>query len=92
MRVGGNKQRSGMSTGNTIMVGNKERMKKFNDPNKVFIGNLQWNTTEQELKDLCSSYGDVVHCKLVMNRFTGLSKVRLQILYPPAVPTQYPAL
>lgn len=44
------------------------------DPSKLYIGNLPYAMTEEELKDLCSQYGEVSECKLIMDFRTGRSK------------------
>jgi len=41
---------------------------------KLIIRNLSRNTTEQELKDLFTPYGEVKSCDLVMDKETGASK------------------
>jgi RNA recognition motif-containing protein len=41
---------------------------------KILVRNLSRETTESELTDLFSEYGDVQYCKLVMDRKTGKSK------------------
>ena len=77
MRVGkGNGKRSGgMNTGNSIMRENQRRRAELKDPSKIFIGNLAWNTTKDELTSVCKSHGDVAHVKIVRDHFTQKSKV-----------------
>ena len=41
---------------------------------KLFVGNLSFNTTDSELKDLFSQAGNVVTCEIVMDKFTGKSR------------------
>jgi len=38
---------------------------------KLYVGNLSFNTTEQELHELFSQYGQVTSAQLVMDRETG---------------------
>ena len=77
MRVGkGNgKLSGGMRSGNSIMRENKRRRSELKDPAKIFVGNLAWNTSKEELTALCRSYGDVAHVKIVRDHFTRKSKV-----------------
>jgi cold-inducible RNA-binding protein len=38
---------------------------------KLFVGNLTFNTTENDLQDLFAAHGTVVEAKLMMERETG---------------------
>ena len=40
----------------------------------IYVGNLSYQTTEDELRDLFAECGDVVSAKLIADRFTGQSK------------------
>ena len=42
--------------------------------NRVFVGNLSFQTTENSLRDAFAQYGDVVETKVVMDRDTGRSR------------------
>ena len=42
--------------------------------NKVYVGNLSFNTTEDVLKDLFSQAGTIESVSIVMDRFSGRSK------------------
>ncbi|MDQ3008732.1 MAG: RNA-binding protein [bacterium] len=42
--------------------------------NKLFVGNLPFNTTEQELQELFAQFGEIVEIKLITDRMTGRSK------------------
>ena len=59
------------------MVGNslaKERFigdRKHHMSNKLFVGNLSFNTTESQLRDAFSAHGAVVEVNLMMDRATG---------------------
>lgn len=68
--TGNGKGNGGMLKTNSIMVNNLQRRNTLKDPNKVFIGGLNNNTTKADLRELCKNYGDVVHVKLVMNYYT----------------------
>jgi RNA recognition motif-containing protein len=35
----------------------------------IYVGNLSWNMTEQELQDLFTPYGEVVSAKIVTDKF-----------------------
>jgi RNA recognition motif-containing protein len=41
---------------------------------KILVRNLSRETSEAELLDLFSEYGDVQYCKLVLDKVTGKSK------------------
>ncbi len=38
---------------------------------KLFVGNLSYNTTENDLQDAFSAHGTVVEANLMMDRMTG---------------------
>ena len=40
----------------------------------IYVGNLSYQTTEDELRDLFAEFGDVVSAKLIADKFTGQSK------------------
>jgi cold-inducible RNA-binding protein len=39
--------------------------------NKLFVGNLSFNTTENDLQDMFAAHGSVVEASLVMDRVSG---------------------
>lgn len=41
---------------------------------KIYVGNLAYNTNEQELEGFFGTYGEIVHLKLVRDFATGKSK------------------
>lgn len=41
---------------------------------RIYVGNLSYSTTEQQLMQLFSTYGDVTDASVVMDRDTGRSK------------------
>ena len=45
-----------------------------NDGTQVYIGNLPWRTSWQELKDMGGQYGEVHRADVAADRFTGRSK------------------
>ena len=42
--------------------------------NKLFVGNLSFNTTENDLQDAFAAYGTVVQANLMMDRATGRAR------------------
>lgn len=41
---------------------------------KLFVGNLSWDTTEDQLKDLFQQHGQVVSVRIVSDPYTGRSR------------------
>ncbi len=39
--------------------------------NKLFVGNLSFNTTENDLQDMFAAHGSVTEANLMMDRTTG---------------------
>ncbi len=37
----------------------------------IYVGNLSWNLSEDELRETFEAYGDVSSCKLITDRDTG---------------------
>lgn len=44
------------------------------NPKKLFIGNLSYNVTEDELRGSFSQYGEITDLKLITDRMSGRSK------------------
>jgi len=42
--------------------------------NRLFVGGLSFNTTENDLQDACAAHGTVQEVSIVMDRDTGKSK------------------
>lgn len=42
--------------------------------NKIYVGNLSFNTAEENLREVFAGYGNVTSCKLITDRDTGRSK------------------
>lgn len=40
----------------------------------IYVGNLSYNVTEEDLKGIFEEYGEVASIKVVMDNFTGRSK------------------
>ncbi len=41
---------------------------------KIFVGNLPWKTTDNDLRDMFSQNGEVSKAEIVMDRMTGRSR------------------
>ena len=41
---------------------------------KLFVGNLSFNTTENDLQDLFAAHGTVISVDLIMDKFSGKSR------------------
>lgn len=44
------------------------------NPKKLFVGNLPFSMTDQELKDLFGEYGEVASATIIINKLNGRSK------------------
>lgn len=42
--------------------------------NKLYVGNLSYNTTNDDLTQLFSPYGTVIEAKVISDRYSGRSK------------------
>ena len=42
--------------------------------NKLFVGNLSWNTTSESLNQAFSAFGEVVEATVITDRDTGRSR------------------
>lgn len=40
----------------------------------IYVGNLSWNTTEDDLNDLFAEYGEVLSVRIITDRDTNRSK------------------
>ncbi len=41
---------------------------------KIYVGNLPYNTTQEDLEGLFSQYGEVLSARIIVDRETGRSK------------------
>lgn len=41
---------------------------------KLFVGNLAWETTQDELQELFTQYGEVEEAIIITDKFSGRSK------------------
>ena len=53
-----------------IQVQKEEKMDNY----KIYVGNLSFNTTQEELESEFSQYGDIDEVRLISDRDTGISK------------------
>ena len=42
--------------------------------NKLFVGSLSWDTTDESLKAFFATVGEVVEAKVIIDKFSGKSK------------------
>ncbi len=40
----------------------------------LYVGNIPWSTTEEELQQYFAQYGEVVGCRIITERATGRSR------------------
>jgi RNA recognition motif-containing protein len=58
--------------GNSLAEGKKSRWAKYHmNNNKLYVGNLSFNTTENDLHDAFSAHGKVVEANLMVERESG---------------------
>ncbi|HBE46753.1 MAG: RNA-binding protein [Spirochaetia bacterium] len=41
---------------------------------KIYVGNMNYNTSERQLQDLFAQYGEVSTVNIIVDRFTGKAK------------------
>jgi len=41
---------------------------------KIYVGNMNYNTSERQLQDLFGQYGEVSSVNIIVDRFTGKAK------------------
>jgi cold-inducible RNA-binding protein len=54
-----------------LQIRNPETQSISKMSTKLFVGNLSFNTTENDLQDLFASYGPVQQVDMIMDRMTG---------------------
>jgi cold-inducible RNA-binding protein len=52
----------------------KKRTERVEMANKLFVGGLSWNTTDELLREAFSVHGEVVEAKVLTDRDTGRSR------------------
>jgi RNA recognition motif-containing protein len=70
-------ERTGQSGGRRAVPGSKNGRRNFpaeRDLMKLYVGNLSYNTTEDELRDIFAAYGQPDSVKVITDRDTGRSK------------------
>ncbi|MQY78929.1 MAG: RNA-binding protein [Bacteroidetes bacterium] len=40
----------------------------------IYVGNLHYNVTEDELKEVFNGYGEVISAKIITDKYSGRSK------------------
>ncbi len=40
----------------------------------IYVGNLSWQMTDEELKDTFSAYGNVTNAKIIFDKYSNRSK------------------
>jgi RNA recognition motif-containing protein len=43
-------------------------------PKTIYVGNIPWTTTEDQLKDYFNEHGQVLNARIITERATGRSK------------------
>jgi RNA recognition motif-containing protein len=56
------------------MIRRKAESKDAKMGKKIYVGNLSYNTNEDELMEVFQNYGQVASCKIISDRDTGRSK------------------
>jgi cold-inducible RNA-binding protein len=51
--------------------GSQSKVSKVIMSTKLFVGNLSFNTTENQLQDLFAAHGNVVEVDVIMDKFSG---------------------
>ena len=59
------------AVGNSLEKAAVSRTVKHHMSNKLFVGNLSFNTTENDLQDAFAAHGTVIEANLMMDRMTG---------------------
>ncbi len=54
--------------------GNSQMGNQQVNPRKLFVGNLPYTVTEDQLTQMFAEYGEIVEAKLVINKFDGRSR------------------
>jgi RNA recognition motif-containing protein len=56
------------------MFTSEDSTNQAQDPSKLYVGNLVYSLTEEELSEMFGQYGQVEECKLITDFRTGRSK------------------
>jgi cold-inducible RNA-binding protein len=60
-----------LTFGNSLWKARVSRTVKYHMSNKLFVGNLSFNVTENDLQDAFAAHGTVTEANLMMDRATG---------------------
>jgi len=41
---------------------------------KIYVANISFNATEQDVRDIFSEYGEIISVKIITDKFTGQSR------------------
>ena len=41
---------------------------------KLFVGNIDWGTTDEDLQELFTKYGEIEECVIIKDKFSNRSK------------------
>ena len=41
---------------------------------KIYVGNLPYSVTEDQLREMCQEFGEITYCKVITHPHTGRSK------------------
>jgi RNA recognition motif-containing protein len=50
------------------------RQKEMEMGNKIYVANIPFNATEQDITDIFSDYGEVLSARIITDKFTGQPK------------------
>ena len=42
--------------------------------NKLFVGNISWDASDEDLSNLFAEYGEVISARIVTDKFSGKSR------------------
>ena len=42
--------------------------------NKLFVGNISWDSSDDDLRNAFAEYGEVISARIVTDKFTGKSR------------------
>lgn len=51
-----------------------DTMSQDANPKKLFVGNLPYTATEEQIREIFAQFGDIAEIKLVIDRMSGRSK------------------
>ncbi|NBO94568.1 MAG: hypothetical protein EBU79_01740 [Betaproteobacteria bacterium] len=54
-------------------------------PTKIYVGNLPWRATDEQLTTMFSAHGDVTEARIVTDRETGRSRASFTTSARPSI-------